>query len=159
MGNPYAATKLPPTPEERLARDKVMILERLRLLGLDDEGLRDLEENFSNFSDDWTPDAARALARMPDAKLREAIRARDDEFDASTLTEDEQTIADREAAVAEAETVAADKIQGTVPEILEWVGEDPVRAMAVSNLELGPEGGSRKTLVEALDRIIGGDAS
>lgn len=159
MGNPYAPTKLAPSAEQLLERDKKMLLDRLRLLGLDEEGLRDVEENWSNWTEDWTPDKARALARMPDRRLREAIIARDDEFDASTLTEDEQSIVDRAAAIDEAEAEASDKIQGTIPEILEWVGDDPVRAMAVSNLERGPEGGSRKTLVEALDRIIGGDAS
>lgn len=159
MGNPYAATKLPPTPEEMVERDKAMILERLRLLGLDDEGLRDVAENWSNFSEDWTPETARALARMPDGRLRDLIRERNDEFDASTLSEDEQSLIARTAAVEDAEAKAADKIQGTIPEILEWVGDDPVRAMAISNLEQGPEGGNRKTLVAELDRIIGGDAS
>lgn len=137
-----------------------MILDRLRLLGLDDEGLHDVEENWNNFDgEDWTPERARMLARMPDAKLREMIRQRADEFDSSTMSEEEQSLAARNEDVAHAEIEAADKIEGTIPAILEWVANDPIRAMAVSNLERGPEGGLRSTLLAALDRIIGGDAS
>lgn len=157
MPNPYAPTRLPITDEERADRDKAMFVGRLRQLGLDEDGIKDVEDHWDDFDgEDWTPDARRMLARAPDRVLREAIRNRNAEFTESTLTVEEQDVAELEAAVERAESEASDKMGGTVPEILEWVGDDRARAMAVSNLERGPEGGSRKTLTEALDRIIDG---
>src|SRR5688572_6588734 len=120
MGNPYAPTRLAIDDAERARRDKAMLLKRLRLLGLDDEGLADVEKNWDNLNDDdWTPQARAMLARASDVKLLEAIRARDTEYSASTQSADDQDLAARERAVVAAETVAVDKLAGTVAQVME----------------------------------------
>lgn len=156
MPNPYAPTRLPISEDEQARRDKATFLHRLKVLGLDDEGLRDVEEHWDDLDADWTPETRRQLARASDGALRQAIRDRNMEFTEGTTTAEEQDVAERQRAVEDAEAEASDKIGGTVAEVLEWVGGDPVRAMAASNLERGPDGGDRKTLTEALDRIIDG---
>lgn len=156
MGNPYAPTRLPISDDEAAGRDLVTLVGRLRVLGLDEEGIADLIQHWDDFDDDWTPDTRRALVRAPDRELQRLIRSRDSEFAESTLTAEEQALEDLTQAVMRAEVVGEDKIGGTVAEVLEWVSEDRVRAMAASNLERSPAGGQRKTLLAELDRIING---
>lgn len=155
MPNPYQATRLRGEPDS--ARDKATLLRRLRMLGLDDDGLQDVDDHWDDLNDDdWTPAKRYQLVRASDSVLMAAIRDRYAEFMDSTTTTEQQDIAALDAAVTRAEVEANDKIGGTVADVLAWVGDSRVRAMAASNLERGPDGGSRKTLTEALDRIING---
>jgi len=156
MGNPKAPRRLAISDAERGRRDKETLLNRLRLLGLDDEGLRDLEEHWDDFDESWTPEFRYQLTRTSDARLLALIRGREDEYRYATTTEDDESLEARARAVAAAEPEAQDKLNGTIREVLAWVGDDPVRAMAARNLEANPEGASRVTLLDALDRILNG---
>lgn len=106
----------------------------------------------------WTAKRRDEVARLPDAQLRAMIEDGRQEYAYGTTTQEE---ADRQAAVARERRTyaeAAERVNGTVASILAWVGDDPLRALAIRDAEVGPGGGKRKTLLTALEPIHGGPA-
>lgn len=154
MPNPYA-----PRGPVKVATESVSeldaFLDRLRRLGADDEAIDEVREHWDDFDESWTPETRRELARKNDSELRRAILAIDEEYDASTLTEEEveQTAEDRARDAARAE--APGHMGDTIPNILDWVDYDPIRAEVVLALESSPEGAGRKTLIEQLESQLG----
>lgn len=157
MGDPYKATRS--RRANQRAGELETFLGRLAALGADASQLADVVANWDNFEDGGYTRADRdALVRSSDAELRAKLRQIDEEYEVGTRTEDEVSLERIERAVIAAESDASDVMSLPVPKLIEWVGGDRVRAMAVSNLERGPEGGARKTLLEAVDRVISGAA-
>ncbi len=155
-GDPYRATRT------RTARQSVSELDqfvaRIRALGADDDQVHDVVENWDNFESGFTIADRNQLVRSTDTQLREQIMASQDEFRYATTTDEDDDFDRHVKAVAEAEIEALDLMTLPVPKLVEWVGEDRARAIAVSNLEDGPDGGHRKTLLDAVQRIITGAA-
>lgn len=133
-------------------------LRRLVKLGVEQSDLDDVRAHWDDFNEDWTPEKRRELVSMTDVQLREGLAERDDEYDFSTTTGEDDARQALEHAVAQAEVAASDKMSGTIPQIMEWVGGDRARAMAALNLEQSPDGGNRVTLVAALNEIVAGAA-
>lgn len=103
----------------------------------------------------WTAKRRDEVARLPDPQLRAMIEDGRQEYAYGTTTQEE---ADRQAALARerrTHTEAAERVHGTVSSIMAWVGDDPLRALAIRDLEFGPDGGNRKTLLTALEPIHG----
>ena len=49
-----------------------------------------------------------------------------------------------------------EQIGGTVKEVAAWVGRNRARALAVSNLERGPHGANRVSLLAVVDGVLNG---
>jgi hypothetical protein len=134
-------------------------LRRLALLGATDDEIADVAATWDTFDTDWTPERRAELISWPDDRIREELLATRDEWQYGTTTEDET---DQQAAARLATTTAreAQEIIGRpVAVVLEWVGTDALRAIAALDLELGPDGAERKTLVEPLRAMLEPDAA
>ena len=135
--------------------DLQYVLRRLAALGATPDELRDVKAGWDMLDDGWTEDQRAAFARLSDSELRAEIERVRAEYALGTKTEQEAADeADRIAYDAAVEE-AIGRIGGTVPRILEWVAADPVRARAVLELEAHPQGQGRKTLVAALEDVLG----
>jgi hypothetical protein len=106
-----------------------------------------------NAPEAWTHAQRARVAALGDNELRAMIVDGRREFVYSTTTQED---ADRRAAKAaelRAMTEAQGRIDGKVPAILAWVGDDKVRAQATLAAE--QEGGApRKTLVAGLEEVL-----
>lgn len=158
MPNPFE-----PRTRTKVANESVSELDafvaRLRRLGADEQAVSDVRSHWDDFDDDWTPEIRSEIVRKTDPELRRMLVAVDDEFDASTLTTEEVEQTASEKAYASARAAAPDHMGDTIPNILAWVDEDPVRADVVLSLESSPEGAGRKTLVERLEAILAEQAA
>lgn len=155
-GDPYKATRSRRSNERAGQLDT--FLNRLAALGADPSQLADVVANWDNFDGGYTRADRDALVRSSDAELRAKLRQIDEEYELGTRTEEETALERMTAAVTAAEVEASDLMSLPVPRLVDWVGVDRARAMAVSNLERGPDGGQRKTLLDAVDRVISGGA-
>lgn len=152
--NPYEATRRR-TSNER-ASDLAHLLTRLRALGADEDQVADVARHWDDFGDGYTPEDRAALVRSSDAELRAKILDVEEEYRVGTMTE-EQDERDRHFhRVVRAEVEAFDLMTLPVAKLLAWVGDDRARAIAVQNLEAGPDGGSRKSLLAGLEKVISG---
>ena len=52
---------------------------------------------------------------------------------------------------------ARQRVGGTIPSIMAWVADDPIRAFSVADLETSDEGAGRSTLLRQLDKITTAD--
>lgn len=156
MGDPYKATRSRRSNER--AGELDTFLNRLAALGADPAQMSDVASNWDNFEGGYTRADRDMLVRSSDADLRAKLRQIDEEYEIGTRTEEETGLERMSAAVTDAEVEAVDLMSLPVPKLVDWVGGNRARAMAVSNLERGPDGGQRKTLLDAVDRVITGGA-
>jgi hypothetical protein len=128
---------------------------RLRELGATDDEVSAVVDTWDDVDDEWTPAERARVAGLGDNELRAMIVDGRREYAIGTTTQEE---ADRRAAKAaelRAMTEAQGRIDGKVPAILAWVGDDKVRAQAALAAE--QEGGApRKTLVAGLEDVLNG---
>lgn len=130
-------------------------LQRLEQLGADEAMRADVAARWDDFDAEWTPGARDAFVRQNDTELREAIASVVREYDHATTSADDaaarQRARHRELTYAE----ALGRMGQSVPALIAWVGDDAVRAEVVSELEQRPDGANRKTLVVALEPMLG----
>lgn len=157
MPNPYAARVSRSAPQSVSELDQ--FVGRLRSLGATPDEIVTVRETWDAFDTDWTPERRGIFVRLPDDALRAELLATRQDFDHDTRTEQEQGAVDAAGHVARVHRDAADVIGRSVGEVLGWVGADAIRAMAVLDLELGPDGGGRKTLVKPLEAMLDPDAA
>jgi hypothetical protein len=156
--DPYQAKGYPRINSETRSPLEQFIT-RLRELGATEDEVSAVVDTWDDFDPDpnapeaWTHAQRARVAALGDNELRAMIVDGRREFVYSTTTQED---ADRRAAKAaelRAMTEAQGRIDGKVPAILAWVGDDKVRAQATLAAE--QEGGApRKTLVAGLEEVL-----
>lgn len=158
MPNPYAPVSIRRGSAE-VVDQLPGFLTRLRALGATDAEVAAVEQSWGQFDDDWGPADQAAMVAWPDTRLRDELLAIRQEYRENTTTDAEAAAQADTAAADVAEREAAERIGGNVKSLLDWVGTDGIRAVAVLNLELSPDGGKRTTLVKPLQELLGVDTS
>lgn len=153
MPNPFAPRVSRRTQPEAVSQLDGF-LERMRLLGATDEEVASVRDSWDDFSDGWTVEARDQLLAWDDEKLRDELLALRGEHREATTTEDDDLAAAADSAVQAARDEAHEQIGKPVAAVLEWVGTDALRAIAILDLETGPDGAERKTLVEPLRSML-----
>lgn len=143
MGDPYKPKRSRSVAE--VGDQKAAVRERLVRLGATDEDL-------AGFDEHWPPpqEVLDWFLSGTDDELRAEIVRTQDEYDYATRTEREQAAID-----VDADVVA--KLAGTVPEVQEWLDEDPYppqRAHAALTLETSSQGSDRKGVKDYARGII-----
>lgn len=155
--NPYAS-KGAKTPAAETADPLEHFLGRLTALGATEDELDGVRDSWDTFEPDddpenpepWTSERQAEMVSANDADLREMIEAAREEYEHGTTTEEDAEAKDaHDDLMAEAKDVAA----GTVADALEWVGDDPDRAVAVLAWE--QDGQGRVTLLRPLQELAG----
>jgi len=165
MPDPYAPKGLPRRADGERRSELDHFLTRLEDLGADDEELAqvrdawdDLEPDDAEPYDDGEPAWTRAerskLVNASDHELVALLRRARQEHAIGTTDEDDQAEQERRRAYDRAMAEAQERIGGNVQAIIGWVGDDPVRAQAVHQLETSEGGANRKTLVEPLADLL-----
>lgn len=144
MPDPYAPGRSSTAREKGGQTGKAAFLARVRRLGATEEEVADLDEQWDRFDDDWTPEMQAALVAKRDRELREAIRWMHVEDETGTTTEEEAQF----KATFEAPLIVTRPIR----EVLEWVGDEPIRAQAALDAERKQDR-PRVTLIEDLERL------
>ena len=103
------------------------------------------------------PEEDARLTAMPDRELRADILAVRQEYEMGTVSEDDANEQDLVVSYLHTVNEARGRIGGTIPSIMAWVGDDPVRAFAVADLETSDEGAGRSTLIKRVGKIIDAD--
>lgn len=149
--------------KHRTANEQVSKLDDLKLrlveAGATADEIADVKNAWNDDDPDNSFDAAERerLLGMSDRQLRAEVLAARGENDFHTLTEEEQAQRDAEEAEAAAaaelhealKALAYDVANGTVADVIEWVGDDFDRAIAALAVELeAPQ--PRKGVVEPL---------
>ena len=153
MGDPYRAKGWPRVNRETRT-DLETFTMRLELLGASPDEVAAVTDGWDDFDGDWTPERRHELLHMGDDGPRGVIVAGREEYDYANTTEEEADARAEAQRLRTARTEAAQRIYGTVPSIVAWMGDDPVRARALRELEEDAEGAGRKTLLAAIDEII-----
>lgn len=158
--DPYAPKGWPRVnPETRSPLEHFIV--RLRELGATEDEVSAVVETWDQFDPDptapeaWTHAQRAAVMRLGDNELRQMIADGRREYAYGTTTQEE---ADRKAeknAQLRAQNEAAERIDGKVPAILAWVGDDRIRAAAALAAER-ESGAPRKTLVAGLEDVLRG---
>lgn len=166
MPDPYAAKGWPREVASESRTELDQFVSRLVDLGAQPDEVQLVRDSWDDLDpdDDTDPDAfttaRRAeLVRMPDDKLLALLHASREEHELGTTTEEEAEAARAEAQYRVAVAEAHERIGGNVDSVLAWVADDPVRAEAVLDLETGPDGADRKTLVGPLRDLLGQEAA
>lgn len=156
MGDPYAPKGWPRGQSERQSTlDGVQA--RLRQLGATDDEVAAVVDGWDQLDPDDTPDGwTRArreqVTHMGDNELRALLVDGRTEYEYATTTEEEAAEQDRQRARNRTQAEAADRVNGTVPSVLAWVGDDKDRAQSVLDVET--TGANRITLVKALREVL-----
>lgn len=148
--NPYAA-RGPVRTANEVQSPLGQVLARLERLGADADELQMVRDGWDDLDDDWTAEARDQLLRLPDDQLRQMIEDARAEYEHGTTSEEDAAAAERAAEQEAAMVEARGRMGQTVAQLVEWVGDDPARAYAVHTLEGQPDGGQRKTLLEAVE--------
>ncbi len=158
--DPYAPKGYPRVNSETRSPLEQFVT-RLRELGATEDEVSAVVDTWDDFDADphapeaWTHTQRARVAALGDNELRAMIVDGRQEYAYSTTTQED---ADRKAAKAaelRAMTEVQGRIDGKVPAILAWVGDDKVRAQAALAAE--KEGGApRKTLVAGLEEVLSG---
>jgi len=165
MPDPYAPKGMPRTTDGERRGELDHFLARLSDLGATGDELAqvrdawdDLEPDDAEPYDDGEPAWTRAerskLVNASDHQLTELLRRARVEHHIGTHDEDDDAEVERRRSYDRAMAEAQERIGGNVQAILGWVGDDPVRAQAVHQLERGEGGANRKTLVEPLEDLL-----
>lgn len=154
--NPKAPRVMVEAAHPEVVGDLEAFLARLAAFGADDDTLADVAARWDVFDADWTPAKRAELVRTPDVVLRRELRRVDGEFDAATSG---TPVADEQAAdaaywAARAEAVA--RIGQSVPALVAWVADDPVRARAVVAAEHDAASNSGRPVRATLVGPLGG---
>jgi hypothetical protein len=144
-------------PEVRTPLDDMV--RRLSHLGATRDETRALIASWDRFDVDWTPDDQARLLRATDAALTAELAAVRAEHELHTVSEDAADAAAYLRAVNAALDDAGRVVGGTIPAVLAWVDDDPVRAAAVLAFETSAHGAGRVTLLRDLHRITGSEAA
>lgn len=119
------------------------IQNRLSILGAPDDMIDNLAYQWDNFDDEWTPETQREMVHWSDARLIAEITGILAEYHDATNEVDDQHYVQLTA-----RRLAAGS---TIPAILEWVGDDMSRALAVIAAE--KQGKLRGKLIAQLEAI------
>lgn len=152
MGNPFAA-RVSRTGTESLSELEQFVV-RLRALGASDEEIATVRSTWDDLEDGWTEADRTSLTLLPDDELRAELIATRDEYVHDTTDTVQQEAIDATTFAAQVAAEAGEVVKRNVGLVLEWVGEDVGRAIAILDLELGDHGGKRTTLVEPLRALI-----
>lgn len=156
MPNPYAPRVTRRTEPEQVG-ELAGFLHRLRLLGATDEELASVADTWDQLTDEFTVlDRAQMLA-WDDEKLGAELAALRAEYRQHTTTEADDATEAAARATNTAQAEAHDVVGRPVASVLEWVGSDVLRAIAILDLEQGPDGAARKTLVVPLRTLVEGE--
>lgn len=156
MPDPYAPKGWPRgTSERQSTLDGVQV--RLRQLGATDDEIAAVVDGWDQLDPDGTPDGWTRVRReqvthMGDNELRALLVDGRQEYEYATTTEEEAAEKVRANARRRTQAEAAERVNGTVPSVLAWVGDDKDRAQAVLDVE--NTGARRITLVKALLEIL-----
>ena len=160
MVDPYRGVPRVVATEVRSPLDD--FLDRLRQLGATPDEMDavartwdQLDPDDSPDPDAWTRARREEVRRAGDDYLRALILEGRAEYEYGTTTEKDAAAKAAHAAYAAALAEAQGRIGGTVPAVLAWVGDDPLRAEAVLHLETLPEGANRKSLAAPLRDLVG----
>lgn len=154
MGNPYAARVSRHAAIAETVGELDQFLGRLRALGATDDEIATVRDTWDELDPEWTAEQRTALTLLPDDELRAELVATREEYRHDTRTEQDQADIDASTHLAAVRREAADLIGRSVAHIRGWVGEDAVRAIAVLDLEMGPDGARRVTLMKPLQEIL-----
>lgn len=154
MGNPYKARRPRQQAHEVLSPGE-QFARRLALLGAQPDEIQVVMSWWDQFDAEWTPEVQQEWVESTDEELSNEIGRIRAEFQAATTTPDEveQAVA---ALIADGEP-QRQVDEGTVPQVLEWVGDDLVRATAVLSLEFAPDGKQRKGIEQGLAHLLPAD--
>lgn len=154
MPDPYAPKGWPRSTASERVSPLDGFLARMRQLGATEEELAGVRDDWGNYDgEDWTPERKAQVLAATDDQLRAMLAEVRAEYEVGTVTEEEHAARARQHDYQLQLREAADRIGGTVADVLGWVGDDPVKAEAVLELEQGPDGADRKTLVEPLRQL------
>jgi hypothetical protein len=153
MPDPYAPKGWPREVAAETRGPLDQFLARLADLGATDDEQADVAATWHD-DEAFPPEWRQELLHMGDNELAAMIREVREEHRLGTTTEDDDADAEAHAAYRAAMAEAAERIGGNVQAVLAWVGDDPVRAQAVHQLETGPDGAGRKTLVEPVQQLL-----
>lgn len=166
MPDPYAPKGWPRQVASERRTELDQFVARLTELGAQPDEVQLVRDSWDDLDPDDSTDpeaftaARRAeLVRMPDAQLRGLLADSRDEHTLGTTTEEEAEAHRQMAEYRQAYREAAERIGGNVDSVLAWVADDPVRAEAVLELEEGPDGAARKTLVGPLRDLLDQEAA
>lgn len=154
MGNPYAPRVNRQASIAETVSELDQFLGRLRALGATDDEIDTVRDTWDDLDPEWTAEQRTALTLLPDDDLRAELVATREEYRHDTRTEEDQAEIDASSHLAAVRREAADLIGRSVGYIRGWVGEDAVRAIAVLDLELGPDGARRITLTKPLQALV-----
>lgn len=147
--DPYTAKGWPRSaPESRTKLDQ--FLARMRDLGADYDELTAAADAWG--LDDETDER---LLYMGDRELRAEILAVRREYELGTTSEEELAAQEQAREIKRAVLEASERVGGTIPSIMAWVGDDPVRASVVRVAETSDDGANRSTLIKKLDKLLG----
>lgn len=156
MGNPYAPRVSRTATEPQSLSELEQFVRRLRDLGATDEEIQTVRDTWDEFDEGFTIEQRTAVTLLPDDELRAELLATREEYRHDTRTEGEQEQIDDRSHMERLRADVADWIGQPVAKVLERVGEDAVLAIAVLDLETGPDGAGRKTLIEPLQALVAG---
>lgn len=157
-GSPFAARVKRTGTEPQSLSELDQFISRLRGLSATDEEIESVRSTWDDLDDGWTAEDRRHLARLPDDELRAELVATREEYDHATTTETEQETLDTAGFLEQQRAEAAAVITKAIGPVLEWVGEDVARAIAILELEQSESGAKRKGIVEPLTALVdGGD--
>lgn len=160
MPNPYAPRGWPRVNTESRSPLETFVL-RLRQLGASEDEVSAVVDTWDDFDPDphapeaWTHAQRAKVQALGDNELRQMIVDGRREYEYATTTQEDADRKAEKVAQQRALTEAEGRIDGAVPAILAWVGDDRIRAQAALSVERdGPS--PRKTLVAALEGIVSG---
>jgi hypothetical protein len=103
------------------------------------------------------PEEDARLTVIPDRELRADIVAVRTEYETGTTSEEDANDRDMIITYLHSINEARQRVGGTIPSIMAWVADDPIRAFAVADLETSDEGAGRSTLIKRLGKIAAVD--
>lgn len=157
MTGPASPKGWPRTPAAEVRSDRDQFAMRLASLGASVEEIAATMDRWDDLDDDWTPDRRHYLATAAgDTELAGLIRDARDEYEVGTVTEEAAAERAEQVSYRAASDEAGERIGGTIAAVMAWVGDDPVRALAVLDLERSDAGAGRVTMIAQLEELIGG---
>lgn len=153
--NPYASYG-PPRVAHESRSELAEFVGRLRRLGASQDEIASVIDGWDRFDDEWTPTYRARFVRSTDTELRAALADVRAEYELGTTSEEDAARAEVRRRQRAAVDAAPGVTGGTIPSVLEWVGDDPARAWAVREYETGPYGQGRKTLLAQVGTLADG---
>lgn len=147
----------PRTVASEIRSERDQWAQRLAACGASAEEITAASDSWDRLDDDWTAERRHYLATAAgDDEIRALIRDARADYETGTVTEEDAAERAEATSYAVAVDEASRRIGGTIPSILAWVGDDPVRARATLKLETSSRGAGRVTLISALEGLTDG---